>query len=163
MDPKEIIINMFILTATVVVPITLLIRSATKANSMLKKEIIKLNNTLPTVNDIWLKRAIAIDSNRMSYVNLISNEKFLIDLAQMTDCSILLNSDEIVTRDRDISAANTLDIVLVEKGLKNKFIKVNFYDTHQDEPVQANHHLQLALKWKKIIQERIQAKKTVNS
>lgn len=162
MDTSEFIVNLFILSATVV-PITLLIRSATKANIMLKKELIKLNNNLPVVNDVWLKRAIAIDANKVSFVNLNSNEKFYVDLNQVIDCSILLNSDEIVTRNRDITSAATLDIVLVEKGLKHKFIKMNFYDTQQDEPVRANQHLQLAMKWKKIIADKIQSKKTLQS
>jgi len=162
METKEIIIDLFLLSA-IVVPIALLIRSATKANSMLKKELIKLNSNLPIVNDIWLRRAIAIESDKVSFVNLGSNEKFFVDLAKIIDCSILLNSDEIITRERDISSADTLDIVLVEKGLKNKFIKMNFYDTHHDEPVRANYHLQLAMKWKKIILDKIQAIKTVKS
>lgn len=162
METKEIIINLFILFA-IAVPIFLLIRSATKANSMLKKELIKLNTNLPIVNDIWLRRAIAIESDKISFVNLGSNEKFFVDLAKVIDCSILLNTDEIITRERDISSADTLDVVLVERGLKNKFIKMNFYDTQHDEPVQANYHLQLAMKWKKIILGRIQSKKALQS
>ena len=130
---------------------------------MLKKELIKLNSNLPIVNDIWLRRAIAIESDKISFVNLGSNEKFFVDLAKIIDCSILLNTDEIITRERDIASADTLDVVLVERGLKNKFIKMNFYDAHHDEPVQANYHLQLAMKWKKIILEKIQTKKALQS
>lgn len=162
METKEIIINLFILSA-IVVPITLLIRSATKANSMLKQELIKLNSYLPIVNDIWMSRAIAIEASKLTFVNLSNHERFFVDLSKVIDCSIVMNNDEIITKERDISSADTLDLILVEKGLKHKFIKMNFYDTNLDEAVQANFHLQLALKWKKIILEKIQAFKTVKA
>lgn len=160
METKEILWYIIISVACIL-PIVLLVRSASARSRLVTKSLKRILHKLPAEHDIWSGRGIAYDplTRSIIYVSCdIGREKrFSVELDSVSRCLVKVNG-RAIAEDRKIAEpkdVNTIELCFQMSGPKMKEENLLFFVTDPDGPFQSNYYYQLARKWRKRIGDEI--------
>ena len=160
METKEILWYIIISVACIL-PIVLLVRSASAKSRLVTKSLKRILKKLPSEHDIWSGRGIAFDplTRSIVYVNCDAGQEkqFSGELARVSKCFVKVNGRAVAEDKKTVEPkdVNTIELCFQMSGPKMKEENLLFFVTDPDGPFQSTYYYQLARKWRKRIGDEI--------
>ena len=160
METKEILWYI-IITVACILPIVLLVRSASARSRLVTKSLKRVLKKLPSEHDVWSGRGIAYDplTRSIVYVNCDAGQEkqFSVELASVSKCLVKVNGravaeDKKIVEPKDV---DKIELCFQMNGAKGNEENLLFFVTDPDGPFQSNYYYQLARKWRKRVNEEI--------